>query len=138
MNAELLNKAWTDLYYHLHYKHEESLTHQNIRCMQAVKKNEQATIQFISKILDVTHHTASEHMKRLIQKGYVKKERSNADKRVVYVKLTELGEEVLKKNTELDEEKVQAVLKRFTDEEQKQISTAFALLAREAKHVFSR
>lgn len=138
MNAQLLNESWTELYYHLHYKHEESLTHQNIRCMQAVKKNEQATIQFIAEVLNVTHHTASEHTKRLIQKGYAKKERSNADKRVVYVKLTELGEEVLKKNTELDEEKLQAVLKRFSNEEQKQINSAFALLAREAKHVFSR
>ncbi|MEK4031390.1 MarR family transcriptional regulator [Pseudobacillus sp. FSL P4-0506] len=137
MDASLINEAWTDLYYYLHYKHEESLTHQNIRCMQAIKKNKDATVQFLSKVLDVTHHTTSEHIKRLIQKGYVEKERSLQDRRVVYVKLTKLGEEVLKKNTELDEEKLKIILDRFDAEEQAQIIETFVLLRREVKHVFS-
>jgi len=137
MSANLINEAWTDLYYLLHYKHEESLTHQNIRCMQAIKKNNDVTIQHLSEVLDVTHHTASEHIKRLIQKGYVQKERSLQDKRVVYVTLTELGEEVLKRNTELDEEKLQKLLESFSADEQERIIDTFALLSKEAKHVFS-
>ncbi|KIL77202.1 MarR family winged helix-turn-helix transcriptional regulator [Bacillus badius] len=138
MNAQFINEAWTDLYYYLHYQHEESLTHQNIRCMQAVKKNKDATIQFLSDALQVTHHTASEHVKRLIQKGYLKKERSLQDKRIVYVKLTGLGEDVLKRNTELDEEKLQTILERVSAEERQKIIEAFSLLRKEAKDVFSR
>lgn len=138
MNAQFINEAWTDLYYYLHYQHEESLTHQNIRCMQAVKKNKDATIQFLSDALQVTHHTASEHVKRLIQKGYLKKERSLQDKRIVYVKLTGLGEAVLKRNTELDEEKLQTILERISAEERQKIIEAFSLLRKEAKDVFSR
>ncbi|MBP0726852.1 MarR family transcriptional regulator [Bacillus sp. RG28] len=137
MSVNFINEAWTDLYYLLHYKHEESLTHQNVRCMQAIKKNNDVTIQHLSEVLDVTHHTASEHIKRLIQKGYVQKERSLQDKRVVYVTLTKPGEEVLKRNTELDEEKLQKLLERFSAEEQKRIIDTFALLSKEAKHVFS-
>ncbi|KIL73814.1 MarR family winged helix-turn-helix transcriptional regulator [Pseudobacillus badius] len=138
MNAQFINEAWTDLYYYLHYQHEESLTHQNIRCMQAVKKNKDATIQFLSDALQVTHHTASEHVKRLIQKGYLKKERSLQDKRIVYVRLTGLGEAVLKRNTELDEEKLQSILERVSTEERQKIIEAFSLLRKEAKDVFSR
>ncbi|GLY12031.1 MarR family winged helix-turn-helix transcriptional regulator [Pseudobacillus badius] len=138
MNAQFINEAWTDLYYYLHYQHEESLTHQNIRCMQAVKKNKDATIQFLSDALQVTHHTASEHVKRLIQKGYLKKERSLQDKRIVYVRLTGLGEAVLKRNTELDEEKLQTILERVSTEERQKIIEAFSLLRKEAKDVFSR
>lgn len=137
MSVNFINEVWTDLYYLLHYKHEESLTHQNVRCMQAIKKNKDVTIQCLSEVLDVTHHTASEHIKRLIQKGYVQKERSLQDKRVVYVTLTELGEEVLKRNTELDEEKLQKLLERFSAEEQERIIEIFALLRKEARHVFS-
>jgi len=137
MSANFINEAWTDLYYLLHYKHEESLTHQNIRCMQAIKKNNDVTIQYLSDVLDVTHHSASEHVKRLIQKEYVQKERSLQDKRVVYVTLTELGEEVLKRNTELDEEKLKRLLERFSAEEQERIIETFDLLRKEAKHVFS-
>jgi DNA-binding MarR family transcriptional regulator len=137
MSANFINEAWTDLYYLLHYKHEESLTHQNIRCMQAIKKNNDVTIQHLSEVLDVTHHTASEHIKRLIQKGYVQKERSLQDKRVVYVTLTKQGEEILKRNTELDEEKLQKLIERFSAEEQERIIETFDLLRKEAKHVFS-
>ena len=137
MSANFINEAWTDLYYLLHYKHEESLTHQNIRCMQAIKKNNDVTIQYLSDVLDVTHHSASEHVKRLIQKEYVQKERSLQDKRVVYVTLTELGEEVLKRNTELDEGKLKRLLEHFSAEEQERIIETFDLLRKGAKHVFS-
>jgi DNA-binding MarR family transcriptional regulator len=53
------------------------------------------------------------------------------------VTLTELGEEVLKRNTELDEEKLKKLLERFSAEEQERIIETFALLRKEAKHVFS-
>ncbi|SFD39354.1 DNA-binding transcriptional regulator, MarR family [Bacillus sp. OV194] len=138
MNVQFINEIWTDLYYLLHYKHEERLTHQNVRCMQAVKKNKDATVTFLADVLQITHHSASEHVKRLIDKGYAQKERSATDKREVYVKLTGLGEEVLKRNTELDEEKLQNVLGRLSKKEQQEIFDAFEKLRTEAKHVYSR
>lgn len=88
-------------------------------------------------MLDVTHHTASEHIKRLINKGILEKERSAYDKRVVYVKLTPYGEEVLKRNTELDEEKLKMILERLSLEEQQKIIDAFSVLREEIKHVYS-
>ncbi|EEM13614.1 Transcriptional regulator, MarR [Bacillus pseudomycoides DSM 12442] len=105
--------------------------------MQTVKKQKEVTIKDLSEVLDVTHHTASEHIKRLIKKGILQKERSAHDKRIVYVKLTPYGEEVLKRNTELDEEKLQAILERLTSEEQQKIIDAFSLLREEVKHVYS-
>jgi MarR family transcriptional regulator, organic hydroperoxide resistance regulator len=136
MDIKLINEAWTDLYYYLHYQHEESLTHQNIRCMQSVKKNGEVTVQYLSEVMNVMHHTTSEHVKRLIQKGFLKKTRSSQDKRIVHVTLTRLGEEVLKRNTELDEEKLRTLLERFNPEEKKQIIEVFSLLRKEVKDVF--
>jgi MarR family transcriptional regulator, organic hydroperoxide resistance regulator len=137
LSADLINKAWTDLYYYLHYKHEESLTHQNIRCMQTIEKNKRVTIQLLSEAMGISHNTASEHIKRLIQKGYVQKERNLEDKRIVQVKLTTLGKEALKRNTELDEQKLQVVFERLSVEDRAQVLKAFELLSKEARHVFS-
>ncbi|PNK22285.1 MarR family transcriptional regulator [Bacillus thuringiensis] len=137
MDVKQINESLTDLYFYLHYKHEEKLTHQNVRCMQTVKKQKEVTIKDLSEVLDVTHHTASEHTKRLIKKGILQKECSAHDKRIVYVKLTPYGEEVLKRNTELDEEKLQTILERLTSEEQQKIIDAFSLLREEVKHVYS-
>ncbi|MDN4071918.1 MarR family winged helix-turn-helix transcriptional regulator [Fictibacillus terranigra] len=138
MDVSFFNELWTDLYYLLHYRHEEKLTHQNVRCMQAVKKKKDATVADVADVLQVTHHSASEHVKRLIDKGYLEKERSASDKRTVFVKLTVLGEDALKRNTELDEQKLQAVLDRLSKDEQKSLMDAFEKLRTEAKHVYGR
>ncbi|KML26985.1 MarR family winged helix-turn-helix transcriptional regulator [Priestia aryabhattai] len=137
MDVTKINDSLTDIYFYLHYKHEETLTHQNIRCMQMIKKKKEVTVKDLSEVLDVTHHTASEHIKRLINKGILEKERSAYDKRVVYVKLTPYGEEVLKRNTELDEEKLKMILERLSLEEQQKIINAFSVLREEIKHVYS-
>lgn len=137
MDVTKINDSLTDIYFYLHYKHEETLTHQNIRCMQMIKKKKEVTVKDLSEVLDVTHHTASEHIKRLINKGILEKERSAYDKRIVYVKLTPYGEEVLKRNTELDEDKLKMILERLTVEEQQKIIDAFSVLREEIKHVYS-
>ncbi|GAB1780636.1 MarR family transcriptional regulator [Priestia megaterium] len=137
MDVTKINDSLTDIYFYLHYKHEETLTHQNIRCMQMIKKKKEVTVKDLSEVLDVTHHTASEHIKRLINKGILEKERSAYDKRIVYVKLTPYGEEVLKRNTELDEDKLKMILERLTLEEQQKIIDAFSVLREEIKHVYS-
>jgi len=137
MDVTKINDSLTDIYFYLHYKHEETLTHQNIRCIQMIKKKKEVTVKDLSEVLDVTHHTASEHIKRLINKGILEKERSAYDKRIVYVKLTPYGEEVLKQNTELDEDKLKMILERLTVEEQQKIIDAFSVLREEIKHVYS-
>ncbi|MBQ4870333.1 MarR family transcriptional regulator [Priestia megaterium] len=137
MDVTKINDSLTDIYFYLHYKHEETLTHQNIRCMQMIKKKKEVTVKDLSEVLNVTHHTASEHIKRLITKGILEKERSAYDKRIVYVKLTPYGEEVLKRNTELDEEKLKMILERLSLEEQQKIIDAFSILREEIKHVYS-
>lgn len=71
--TDQLNRHWTNIYYHLHYTHQEKITHQAIRIMQHIEKNQHATVGFIAKKLSVSHNTASEHIKRLIQKGYIEK-----------------------------------------------------------------
>ncbi|CAG9620403.1 MarR family winged helix-turn-helix transcriptional regulator [Sutcliffiella rhizosphaerae] len=130
-----LNENWTNIYYLLHHVYEE-ISHQAIRLLQHIEKNRETTIGDLAKYLGVTHNTASEHIKRLITKGFVSKKRSVVDERKVCVILTERGSEILYRNTRLDDEKLNKVLEGLTKKDIELIEKAFSLLSREAKKCF--
>jgi DNA-binding MarR family transcriptional regulator len=131
-----INHNWTDIYYLLHCVHQENISHQAIRLLQHIEKKEETTIGDLATYIDVTHNTASEHIKRLIKKGLVSKERSVEDERKVFVILTEEGREVLNRNTRLDDEKLKKVLENLNSSEIEIIEKAFFLLSQGAKKCF--
>ncbi|PVE70161.1 MarR family winged helix-turn-helix transcriptional regulator [Priestia megaterium] len=135
MKVEELNSYWTSIYYHLHYTHQEKITHQTIRLLQHIDKSSSVGIKEIADYLHVSHNTASEHVKRNIDKGYVSKNRDIHDERKVILHLTEAGKDLLKRNSSLDEEKVSAILREMTATEKQLIQQAFQLLSERAKHV---
>ena len=135
MKVEELNSYWTSIYYHLHYTHQEKITHQTIRLLQHIDKSSSVGIKEIADYLHVSHNTASEHVKRNIDKGYVYKNRDIHDERKVILHLTEAGKDLLKWNSSLDEEKVSAILREMTASEKQLIQQAFQLLSERAKHV---
>ncbi|WP_370294572.1 MarR family winged helix-turn-helix transcriptional regulator [Rossellomorea marisflavi] len=128
-----LNQHWTDLYFHLHIQHQEKISHQVIRVLQLVEKREEVGVKDVADLHSVTHHTASEHVKRIIEKGYLLKKRNPQDERKVILELTERGREGLFRNTSLDEDKLQAALDLMTPEERATVSEAFRLLSEKAK-----
>ncbi|KRD91093.1 MarR family winged helix-turn-helix transcriptional regulator [Priestia megaterium] len=135
MKVEELNSYWTSIYYHLHYTHQEKITHQTIRLLQHIDKSSSVGIKEIADYLHVSHNTASEHVKRNIDKGYIYKNRDIHDERKVILHLTEAGKDLLKRNSSLDEEKVSAILREMTTSEKQLIQQAFQLLSERAKHV---
>ncbi|MBU8688804.1 MarR family winged helix-turn-helix transcriptional regulator [Priestia megaterium] len=135
MKVEELNSYWTSIYYHLHYTHQEKITHQIIRLLQHIDKSSSVGIKEIADYLHVSHNTASEHVKRSIEKGYVYKNRDIQDERKVILHLTEAGKDILKRNSSLDEEKVSAILLEMTASEKQLIQQAFRLLSERAEHV---
>ena len=50
--------------------------HQAIRILQIVSREKDITIGKVATELSLSHNTASEHIKRLIQKGFIVKERN--------------------------------------------------------------
>jgi DNA-binding MarR family transcriptional regulator len=135
MKVEELNSYWTSIYYYLHYTHQEKITHQTIRLLQHIDKSFSIGIGEIADYLTISHNTASEHVKRSIEKGYVYKNRDIQDERKVILHLTEAGKDILKRNSSLDEEKVSAILREMTASEKQLIQQAFQLLSERAKHV---
>ena len=133
-----INQHWENIYYHLRYEYEDNLSHQAIRILQIVSREKEITIGKVATELTLSHNTTSEHVKRLIQKGFIIKERNKQDERVVNLTLTKEGIEVLEKHTLLDKEKIKILESQLSKEEQQLIEKAFSLLAKEAKYAFPR
>ncbi|PEJ39035.1 MarR family winged helix-turn-helix transcriptional regulator [Bacillus pseudomycoides] len=133
-----INQNWETIYYHLRYEYEDNLSHQAIRILQIISRETETTIGKVASELGLSHNTVSEHVKRLIQKRFVIKERNKQDERVVNLTLTTEGKEALTKHTLLDEEKLKVLESQFSKEEQQLIEKAFSLLAKESKYAFPR
>lgn len=73
-SVEVINQYWTDIYFHLHYQHEEKISHQAVRILQLVDKQENIGVNEIASHIKVSHNTASEHVKRMIEKKLSNKE----------------------------------------------------------------
>jgi DNA-binding MarR family transcriptional regulator len=131
--VETINEQWTDIYYLLHYVYDDNLSHQAIRLLQYIEKNEKATIGDLAKHLKVSHNTASEHTKRLMKKGLVTKRRSRTDERKVFVALTEKGRNVLYRHTRLDRDKLRKVLENLSPSDLEIIQKAFSVFSEGAK-----
>ncbi len=132
-NAKLLNQYWTDIYYHLHYPHKEKITHQVIRILQHVDKEGNVSINDIAAYINVSQNTASEHVKRMIEKGFLEKRRDQHDERRVTLHLTELGKGILHRNTSLDESKLTQILEQLSEDERELIEKSLKLLSECAK-----
>ena len=131
--VSLLNKYWTDIYFYLHYPHKDKISHQVIRILQFVEKKENVGVNDIASYLQINHNTASEHVKRIIDKDYLIKKRNEFDERKVLLCLTNSGKEVLHRNSSLDEEKLNQILNKMTENEKKIVEQAFQILSERAK-----
>ncbi|UTR13146.1 MarR family winged helix-turn-helix transcriptional regulator [Salipaludibacillus sp. LMS25] len=131
--AAQLNEEWTDIYYALHYPHNDKITHQAARILQHVKKGENLGIKDVACYLSISQNTASEHIKRLIDKGYIKKVKAMEDERKVSLQLTTQGEHTLHLHSCLDEEKLTEIFQSLSPEDKQMVLKAFSILSEGAK-----
>lgn len=129
-DIQKLNRYFTDIYYHLHPAQTDKLTHQALRILQQIQKEPKTTITDVANRANISHNTASEHVKRLIQKGFLQKARNKNDERIVFLTLTDDGIKVIKGNTELDEDKLKGLFKILPEQEKETIIKGFETLAK--------
>ncbi|MFY0518590.1 MarR family winged helix-turn-helix transcriptional regulator [Lysinibacillus sp. UGB7] len=130
---EDINNYFTTIFYHLHATHEDVISHQSVRILQMIQKEDEVTVRQIAELLNISQNTASEHIKKLVRNGWVQKERAVDDQRKVNLHLTAQGLTVVKKNTELDDQKLQYALNHLSASEQQTILQAFRLLSEVSK-----
>ncbi|OIN66656.1 hypothetical protein BLD48_10105 [Exiguobacterium sp. KRL4] len=125
------------LYYHLHPTWTENLSHQSVRILQTIQMTGAMTVKEIAARFNLSPNTASEHVKKLEGLGYVVKQRSSVDQRVVQVSLTREGRTAVKTHTELDAKRVEHVLTQLSPAEQHMIQAAFQLFREATDDCFS-
>ena len=91
---------------------------------------EPTSMSELAEHMGVTLSTMSLSVKRLLAGGYVESERSDADRRVVELRLTTAGVRMKEAQTVLDPARVDAVLGRLSRDERAGAIAGLRLLAR--------
>ena len=95
----------------------KDLTNNDIHVISAIGMNTKKNMSMIAKELAVTIGTLTISINGLVRKGYVVKERSEKDKRVVFVNLSKKGEKAFIKNEELYDAMVNSMIEGLDDME---------------------
>lgn len=102
----------------------------DMHIIEAIGEEGSKNMSSVAKILSVTVGTLTIAMNSLVKKGYVSRERSEEDRRVVLISLTEKGRKANAHHMKFHDGMIQAVLKDL-DKEQQEILVKSLLNLRE-------
>jgi len=97
--------------------------------MRAVERNGAVPIQSIAKFIWLSPATVSTIIDRLEQQGYLQRERSTTDRRVVHVVLTQAGEEKLAMTPDLVQTEFAEEFIKLTDWERQMLMSSLDRVA---------
>ncbi len=86
-----------------------------------LKEGEGKTQKEICEMLYVSKSTTSKIINNLVEKGYVRKERDEADKRITKIYLTERKDEIEKLIKDLDKKAEEKMLSGFEEKEKEEL-----------------
>ncbi|RHM60861.1 MULTISPECIES: MarR family winged helix-turn-helix transcriptional regulator [Coprobacillaceae] len=91
-----------DLY--LRESEYSQLSMSEMHVIEAVSKEEVPSMTAVANHLNITLGTLTTAVKKIIEKGFLVKERSNEDKRIFYLRLTKEGEKALEVHNQFHKE----------------------------------
>lgn len=93
------------------------ISNNDMHIVEAIGVEEPKNMSSIAKRLSVTMGTLTTSMNSLVKKGYVNRERSEEDRRVVYISLTEKGKRAYEQHAGFHHEMIEAVVDGMADQE---------------------
>jgi len=106
----------------------QNITLNEIHVVEAIGPGESKNMSSVAKALEVTTGTLTISVNSLVKKGLVERVRSDVDKRVVLVSLSELGKEVYDRHTLFHEKMIDAITSELNEEEVVDLSKALIKL----------
>ena len=106
------------------------VTTNDMHVMEAIGPDGAKNMTRVAKELEGTTGTLTISVNSLVKKGYVDRTRSEEDRRVVLVSLSEKGKRAYLHHHKFHEEMIDAVLKELTEEEQRALENALSKLIR--------
>ena len=102
----------------------KDLTNNDMHIIEAVGLGEGSNMSMIARKLGITVGSLTTSMNSLVNKKYVVRERSEADRRIVYIRLTPKGEKAYRHHEEFHKKMVESVVEKLSEEEVKALSKA--------------
>lgn len=93
------------------------ITNNDMHIIEAIGVEEPKNMSAIAHKLSVTVGTLTTNMNGLEKKGYILRERSLEDKRVVHVTLTDKGKKAFYHHRDFHKNMIRAIIKDLSDEE---------------------
>lgn len=93
------------------------ITNNDMHIIEAIGVEEPRNMSEIAHRLAVTVGTLTTNMNGLDRKGYIKRERSEKDKRVVYIILTEKGRKAFYHHRDFHKKMIRAIVKDLNEDE---------------------
>ncbi|NME81632.1 MarR family transcriptional regulator [Clostridium sp. SM-530-WT-3G] len=129
---EAINKLLVEIYNDILQIEEETLkkdehsdlTITEIHTIEAIGIDKEKTMSEIAQQLNVTLGTLTTGINKLIKKGYVERNRTEEDRRIVLVRLTEKGKVAYKHHEEFHNEMVQNSVNDLTEDEKKVLASS--------------
>ena len=104
------------------------LTYNDFHVIEAVGIEEPKSMKMVAQLMDVTTGTLTKAMDGLTDKGYVIRERSKQDKRVVWVYLTEKGKAAYEHHENFHRDMIASVKGQLNEQETTVLIYALAKL----------
>lgn len=95
----------------------QDITYNDMHVIEAIGLQEPKKMSQVAKLLSVTTGTLTKAMDALERKGYVKRQRSEQDKRVVNITLTERGVHAYRHHEQFHQDMIAFVLGNISEEE---------------------
>lgn len=93
------------------------ITNNDMHIIEAIGLDEPKNMSAIAHKLSVTLSTLTTNMNGLEKKGYILRERSREDKRVVHVTLTDKGKKAFYHHRDFHKNMIRAIIKDLSEEE---------------------
>ena len=124
----MLEKAFQDVYtkFKLHFyqnvfqrfaTREATLTTVESFCMEGIMAMGEPTIAEFSRMMQISTPNAAYKIGSLVKKGYTERERSEKDRRIVYIHLTGKGRQAFHHHAKFHEQMTDAVMAELGEEE---------------------
>lgn len=109
-------------------KNEEfnNLSITEIHVIEAIGTGESRNMSSVARDLDITIGTLTIAINNLVRKGYVHRVRSDEDRRIVLISLTEKGKRVYIHHEQFHDEMITTTISRLSDEEMKVLISALS------------
>ena len=115
--VHLFNEIWELQEEAIITEEYKEITNNDMHIIEAVGLGEESTMSVVAKKLGITAGSLTTAVNSLVNKKYLLRIRSEEDRRVVYVRLTEKGKKAYRHHERFHHEMTNAVIEKLDEEE---------------------